>query len=74
MVKVNFMRIQRKLFEPMTDSIKDVSENLTRTITESSIKNKQSIPDLNEKVLELMSDKGMIASYLASSLVNLFKP
>ena len=29
---------------------------------------------MNEKVLELMNDKGMIAPYLASSLVKVFKP
>ena len=41
---------------------------------ETSIKNNKSIENLNEKILELMNDKGMIAPYLASSLVNLFKP
>ena len=29
---------------------------------------------MNEKSLDLMNDKGMIAPYLASSLVNLFTP
>ena len=29
---------------------------------------------MNENVLEFMNDKSMIAPYLASSLVNLFKP
>ena len=37
------------------------------------MKNNQAIVDLNKKVSELMSDNGMIASNLASSLVNLFK-
>ena len=32
------------------------------------------LEDLNEKVLELMNDKGIIAPNLASSLVNLFEP
>ena len=40
---------------------------------ETSIKNNKSIENLNEKILELMNDKGMIAPYLASSIVNLFK-
>ena len=47
---------------------------MTKTITESSINNNKAIENLNEKILELMNDKGMIAPYLASSLVNLFKP
>ena len=58
----------------MTDAIKDPSNNLTKTITESSINNNKAIENLNERILELMNDKGLIAPYLASSLVNLFQP
>ena len=58
----------------MTDAIKNTSENITKTYTETSINNKKALENLNEKVLELMNDKGMMAPYLASSLVNLFKP
>ena len=58
----------------MTDAIKDTSENLTKTITENSINNNKAIENLNERILELMDDKGLTAPYLASSLVNLFKP
>ena len=58
----------------MTDAIKNTSEIVTKILTESSIHNKKPIENLNEKVLELMNVKGMIAPYLASSLVNLFTP
>ena len=58
----------------MADTIEDVSEKTTKTMTETSIKNHQAISDINEKVLELMNDKAMIAPFLASSLVNHFKP
>ena len=58
----------------MTDVIKNTSDNITTTLTENSIKNNKAIENLNEKILELMNDKGMIASYLASSLVIVFKP
>ena len=34
--------------------------------------NNKALEKLNERVLELMNDKRMIAPYLASSLVNLF--
>ena len=64
----------KKLFEPLTNTIENTSENITKTITETSIKNNKATSDLNEKVLELMNEKGLIAPYLASSLVNLFKP
>ena len=62
-----------KLFEPMTDAIKDTSETITKTLTENSINNNKAIEILNEKILELMNDKGMIAPYLTTSLVEVFK-
>ena len=71
--KQNFHEDWKEVFEPVTKSLEKTSENITKTITESSIKNIKAISDLNEKVLELMDEKGLIASYLASSLINLFK-
>ena len=70
----NYHEDAKKLFKPMTDAIKDTSDNLTKTITESSINNNKAIENLNERILELMNDKGLIVPYLDSSLVNLFKP
>ena len=37
--KQNFDEDMKKVFEPMTDAIKNNSENITKTITETSIKN-----------------------------------
>ena len=68
------MKIWKKVFDPVTKSLENTSENLTKAITENSINNNKAIENLNEKILELMDDKGMITSFLASSLVNLFKP
>ena len=62
------------MYEPMTDAIKKTSQDITKTITETFIKNNKALDYINEKILELMKDKGMIAPYLASSLFNLFKP
>ena len=72
--KQNFHEDMEEVFEPLTNALKKTSENITKTITENSINNNKAIENLNEKILELMNDKGMIAPYLASSLVNLFKP
>ena len=72
--KQNLQELMKKVFEPMTEIAKDVSKGISKTITETSIKNNKAFSDLNEKVSELMNVKGMIAPYLASSLVNLFKP
>ena len=72
--KQNFHEVMKKLYESLTDTIKNVSEHITKTLTENSNSNNKAIENLNEKVLELMNEKGLIAPYLASSLVNLFKP
>ena len=72
--KQTFHEDLKEVFEPITKSLENTSENITKTITETSNKNNKAISDLNEKVLELMDEKGMIAPYLASSLVNIFKP
>ena len=70
----NYHENADKLFKPMTDVIKNISENLTKTLTEKSINNNKVIENLKEKILELMNYKGLIAPTLAFSLVNLFKP
>ena len=69
----NFHENMNKLFKPMTDVIKNTSENITKSLTETSINNNKTIENLNEKILELMNDKGMIAPYLTTSLVEVFK-
>ena len=70
----NFQEDMKKVFEPVTKSLENTSENITKTLTENSINNNRTIENLNEKILELMNNNGLIAPYLASSLVNLFKP
>ena len=70
----NFHEDIKKVFEPVTKSLENTSENITKTNTETSINNNKAIENLSEKVLELMNNNGLIAPYLASSLVNLFKP
>ena len=46
---------------------------MTKSITEISINNNKAIENINEKMLELMNDKRMIAPFLASSLVEVYK-
>ena len=69
----NFHEDMTKVFEPLTNTLKKTSENITKTITENSINNNKAIEKLNEKILELMDDKGLIAPYLTTSLVEIFK-
>ena len=72
--KQNFHENMKKVFEPVTKSLESTSQDITKTITENSINNNKAIENINEKILQLMNDKGVITPYLASSLVNLFKP
>ena len=69
----NYHQKTNKLLEALTDTIKNTSENITKTITETFIRNNKAISDLNEKGLKFLNNKGVIAPYLASSLVNLLK-
>ena len=69
----NYHENINKFFKPMTDELKNTSEKITKTITENSINNNKAIENLNEKISELMDDKGLIAPYLVSSLVEVFK-
>ena len=71
--KQNYHQDTNNLFEPLTDAIKGISGILTKTITETYNKYNKAIENLNGKVLDLTNDKGMIAPYLTSSLVNLLK-
>ena len=64
----------KKIFTPMSDAIKDTSENLTKAITDNSINKNKAVENFNERSLELMDDEGLIARNLALSLVNLSKP
>ena len=45
----NYHEDAEKLYKPMTDAIKNTSENITKTLTENSINNNKAIKNLNEK-------------------------
>ena len=72
--KQNFHEDIKKVFEPVTKSLENTSENLTKAITESSTKNNQAIENLNNKLLEIMNDRAILASYLMSPLSKITNP
>ena len=72
--KQNFHEDMKKVFEPVTKSLENTCENLTKAITESSIKNNQAIENVNNKLLEIMNDRGILASYLMSPLSKITNP
>ena len=64
--KQNFYEYMKKIFEPVTKSLESTSQDITKTIRETSIKNNQAIENLNNKLLEILNDRGILASYLLS--------
>ena len=72
--KQNFHEDMKKVFEPVTKTLENTSENLTKAITETSLENNQAIEILNNKLLEIMNDRGILASYLLSLLAKIFNP
>ena len=56
----------KKVFEPVTKSLENTSQDITNAITDTSIKNNQTIDNLNNKLLEIMNDRGILATYLMS--------
>ena len=62
--KQNFHKDMRKVFEHVTKSNKDGSEDVTRTMTENPTENSKALAKLNDKLLEIMDDRGILASFL----------
>ena len=64
----------KKVFEPVTKSLANTSQDITKTIVETSLKNNQAIENLDNKLLEIMNDRVIITSYLLSPLAKIFNP
>ena len=72
--KQNFHEDIKKVFEPVSKSIKDASEGVTKTMAEKSIKNNRALENLIDKLLEIMKGRAKIASYLVSHLSKFTNP
>ena len=72
--KQNFHEDMKKVFEPVTKSLEKTSQDITKTITEPAITNNKAIENLNTKLLEILNDRGIIASYLLSPLSKFTNP
>ena len=66
--KQNFHEDMKKVFEPVAKSLEKTFQDKTKTITEFSMTNSKAIENLNNKLLEIMNDRGIKASYLLSTL------
>ena len=72
--KQNFHEDMKKVFEPVTKSLENTSEKLTKDITESSKENNLALENLNNKLLEIMNDRGILATYLMTPLSKITNP
>ena len=63
-----------KVSEPVTDTIKNTSEDLTKTMMLTSKENKIALEILNHKTLEIINDRSILASYLLSPLSKITNP
>ena len=72
--KQNFHEDIKIVFEPVTKSLENTSQDITKPITETSNKNNQAIETLNNKLLEIMNDRGILATYLMSPLSKITNP
>ena len=58
----------KKIYEQITDTIKDSSRDIRKTTTETSIRINKVVENLNDNILETMNIGGIIASYFSSAL------
>ena len=72
--KQNFHEDLKEVFEPVTKTLEKTSQDITKTMTESSFKNNEALENLNNKLLEIMNDRGILASYLMSPLSKITNP
>ena len=72
--KQNFHEDMKTVFEPVTKSIIGVCEQVTMTKTETSVNNSKAQENLNHKLLEIMNDRGILATYLMSPLSEITNP
>ena len=64
----------KKILESVTKSLESTSQDITKIISENSMKNNQAIENLNNKLLEIMNDRGILATYLMSPLSKISNP
>ena len=72
--KQSFHEDMKKVFEPVTKTNKNVSEDVTKTMMITSKENNLTLENLNNKLIEIKNDRGILASYSLSPLSKSFNP
>ena len=69
-----FHEDMKNVFQPVTETIKDDSDDVTKTMMITSKENNLELENLNNKHLELMNGRGILATYLMSALYKITNP
>ena len=64
----------KKVFDPLSKSHENTSQDITKTIMETSTNNNKALKILNNKILEIMNDRGILATYSMSPLSKITNP
>ena len=72
--KQSFHEDMKKIFETVTKSLEKKSQDKTKTLTETSKEKNLALENLKTKLLEIMNDRGILASYLLSPLSKITNP
>ena len=72
--KQNFHEGLKKVFTLVTKSLENTSQDIIKTILETSTNNNKSLENLNNKCFEIMNDRGILASSFMSPLSKITNP
>ena len=75
--RIGFTKLSReykKAFEPVSDTTTKSSEDKTKTMMLTSKANNKALKKINNKLLEIMNDRGIIANYFMSPLPKITNP
>ena len=72
--KQNVHEDTKNVFEPVTKSIENTSQDITYTTIKTSIKNNRALENLNSKLLEKIKDRSILESYFISPLFKKTNP
>ena len=64
----------KKFSEQLINTVKNTSRDIAKTITESFVENNEALDNLNIKFLQILNDRGIVASYLLSLLSEITHP
>ena len=72
--KQNFQEDLKKCLSPSVNILKMYLCSITRGMTETSKEENKALLNLNDNVLEILNDRGILASYLLSLLCKIIHP